>query len=273
VSERVTAPRCARRAAPAPLAAYLLHRWDWSETSLIVDLYTRERGRIVAAARGAKRPTSQLRPLLLPLQPLRITLGRAAADDDAAGAAEVVTLRAAEWGGGAPLVGGAALLAGLHLNELLLRLLPRHDPHPALFDAYAATLPVLAADEAGVQAALRAFELLLLRELGVLAELGVVTSTQQPLHDAGRYALHPELGVVAAEGRDDALAGGTLRAAQAALDAGAVATLPALQALCRAAPAAWRMQLRALLHYHLGGAPLRTRAVVHDMQRLATSPR
>jgi DNA repair protein RecO (recombination protein O) len=268
----VSASRPPRRAAPAPLAAYLLHRWDWSETSLIVDLYTRERGRIVAAARGAKRPTSQLRPLLLPLQPLRITLGRTAAGDEA-GAAEIVTLRAAEWGGGAPLVGGAALLAGLHVNELLLRLLPRHDPHPALFDAYAATLPVLAADEAGVQAALRAFELLLLRELGVLAELGAVTSTQQPLHDAGRYALHPELGVVAAEGRDDALVGGTLRAAQAALDAGAAATLPALQVLCRAAPAAWRTQLRALLHYHLGGAPLRTRTVVHDMQRLATPPR
>lgn len=261
-----------RRAAPAPLAAYLLHRWDWSETSLIVDLYTRERGRIVAAARGAKRPTSQLRPLLLPLQPLRITLGRAAAADDA-GAAEIVTLRAAEWGGGVPLVGGAALLAGLHLNELLLRLLPRHDPHAVLFDVYAATLPALAADEAGVQAALRAFELLLLRELGVLPALGALTTTQQPLREQGCYALHPELGVVAAEGRDDALGGHPLCVAQAALDGGGAAALPALQALCRTTPAAWRTQLRALLHYHLGGAPLRTRTVVRDMQRVASDPR
>jgi DNA repair protein RecO (recombination protein O) len=268
----VNAPRPPRRAAPAPLAAYLLHRWDWSETSLIVDLYTRERGRIVAAARGAKRPTSQLRPLLLPLQPLRITLGRGADADDA-GAAEVLTLRAAEWGGGVPLVGGTALLAGLHMNELLLRLLPRHDPQASLFDAYAATLPALAADEAGVQAALRAFELLLLRELGVLPALDTLTTRQQPLHEAGRYALHPELGVVAADGRDDALDGLALRLAQAALAADATARLAPLQALCRSAPAAWRMQLRTLLHYHLGGAALRTRAVVRDMQRVAAPTR
>ena len=266
----VTDTRAPRRAAPAPLAAYLLHRWDWSETSLIVDLYTREQGRIVAAARGAKRPTSQLRPLLLPLQPLRITLGRPRGDDPQA--SEVVALRGAEWGGGAPLVGGAALLAGLHLNELLLRLLPRHDPHAALFDAYAATLPALAADDATVQAALRAFELMLLRELGVLPELGTVTSTQQPLRDDGRYALHAELGVVAAEGRDDALDGALLHTAQVALAAGTAGALPALRTVCRAAPSAWRRQLRALLHYHLAGAPLRTREVVRDMQRLLSSP-
>lgn len=58
-----------------PLAAYLLHRWDWSESSVIVDLFTREEGRIVAVAKGAKRPYSQLRPVLLPFQRMHVTLG------------------------------------------------------------------------------------------------------------------------------------------------------------------------------------------------------
>ena len=68
---------------------------------------------------------------------------------------------------------GAALLRGFYLNELLMKLLARHDPHPALFDAYAATLPALGRARRGApQAALRAFELVLLREIGLLPELG-----------------------------------------------------------------------------------------------------
>lgn len=258
----------ARRAAPAPLAAYVLHRWDWSESSLIVDLFTRELGRVVAVAKGAKRPTSQLRPVLLPFQRLQVTLGRGAGDD---ASAEIQPLRGAEWAGGTPLVGGAALLAGFYLNELLLRLLARHDAHAALFDAYAATLRALAAggegDDGAAQAALRAFELVLLRELGVLPELGTVTATQQPVAAGGAYALHPEAGVVAsADGRDAVLDGRTLLALDAAL---AATDLPALQHACRAPAAALRSVLRALLHYHLGSPVLRTRDLVRDLQRLA----
>jgi DNA repair protein RecO (recombination protein O) len=254
----------ARRAAPAPLAAYVLHRWDWSESSLIVDLFTRELGRVVAVAKGAKRPTSQLRPVLLPFQRLQVTLGRGAGDD---ASTEIQPLRSAEWAGGTPLVGGAALLAGFYLNELLLRLLGRHDAHTALFDAYAATLPALADHEGVAQAALRAFELVLLRELGVLPELGIVTATQQPVAAGGAYALHPEAGVVAsADGRDAVLEGRTLLALDAAL---AATDLPALQYACRAPAAALRSVLRALLHYHLGSPVLRTRDLVRDLQRLA----
>jgi DNA repair protein RecO (recombination protein O) len=256
----------ARRAAPAPLAAYVLHRWDWSESSLIVELFTRELGRVVAVAKGAKRPTSQLRPVLLPFQRLQVTLGRAA--DDAA--AEIQPLRGAEWAGGAPLVGGAALLAGLYLNELLLRLLARHDAHAALFDVYAATLPALAGDEVAAQAALRAFELVLLREIGVLPELAVLTATQQPVAPGGAYALSPEAGVVAGGARDDALGGHALLALHEALDA---ADLSALQRACREPGPALRAGLRTLLHYHLGSPVLRTREVVRELQRLAAHSR
>ncbi len=247
----------------APLAAYVLHRYDWSESSLILDLFTRAQGRLAVAAKGAKGPHSQLRAVLLPFQRIHVSLGRL---PEGAGASEVQTLRHAEWAGGAAMLTGAPLFSGFYLNELLMKLLARHDPHPALFDAYAQTLPVLAlGDEAIAQAALRAFELSLLKETGLLPELGRVTLTQMPLQAAGRYALRPEAGVGDAQADEPALPGSVLLALQAALDDG---SLVALQQACADVLPALRTQLRALLHYHLGSAALRTRQVMLDVQNL-----
>src|SRR5690349_12853149 len=166
-----------RAARHAPLAAYVLHRYDWSETSLILDLFTREQGRIAVAAKGAKRPYSQLRSVLLPFQRIQVSLGRVPKTEQGDEAPrEVQNLRGAEWAGGAAMLTGAALFSGFYLNELLMKLLARHDPHSALFDAYAQTLPSLADDDdAQVQAALRAFEVRLLKEIGLLPDLSLVT--------------------------------------------------------------------------------------------------
>jgi DNA repair protein RecO (recombination protein O) len=162
-----------RPARQPSLASYVLHHYDWSESSLILDLFTREQGRIAVAAKGAKRPFSQLRSVLLPFQRLQISLGRPPAGDDTR---EVQTLRAAEWAGGHPMLTGPALFSGFYLNELLMKLLARHDPHAALFDAYAATVARLAeGDEAEPQAALRAFEIVLLKEIGLLPDLATET--------------------------------------------------------------------------------------------------
>lgn len=247
--------------APAALAAYVLHRYDWSESSLILDLFTREQGRVAVAAKGAKRPHSQLRAVLLPFQRVQVSLGRLAEGE---GASEIQTLRHAEWAGGAAMLTGAALFSGFHLNELLMKLLARHDPHVALFDAYAATLPCLAGDESRAQAALRAFELTLLREAGLLPELDAVTATQEPVAASGRYALQPEAGVVAATA-DTAVPGTALVGLQAALAHGSV---EALQQACSSVLPALRSQLRALLHYHVGTPMLRTRRVMLDLQNL-----
>jgi DNA repair protein RecO (recombination protein O) len=261
----------------APLQAYVLHQWPWSESSLIVDLFTRERGRVVAVAKGARRPYSQLRPVLLPFQRVGVLLGRAPLDE----AAEVYTLRSAEWLGGPPMPGSAGLFPGFYLNELLIRLLARQDPHPGLFDAYAATLPSLRqpGPDAGPepQTALRAFELRLLRELGLLPDLALDTATQRPLDPRRRYRLHPEAGVMAimsadpgaaAEGSNPALSAAALQAAEVAL--GRPDPAP-LQAACDGEMAAWRHQLRQCLHYHLGGASLRTRQVRQSVQTLLAS--
>lgn len=251
----------------APLAAYVLHQYDWSESSLIIDLFTREQGRIAVAAKGAKRPFSQMRAVLLPFQRIQVTVGRLAGEE---GASEVQNLRAAEWGGGAPMLTGAALFSGFYLNELLMKLLARHDPHAALFDVYAQTLAVLAnADEAQTQAALRAFELTLLREIGVLPDLSLVTMTQQPLDAGERYALRADAGVVLGGGRDaDAaseLRGDVLVGLQAALEHG---SLDALRHACLRSLAELRAALRGLVHYHLGSSVLRTREVMRDLQSL-----
>jgi len=249
--------------AAAPLAAFVLHRYDWSESSLILDLFTREQGRLAVAAKGAKRPHSQLRAVLLPFQRVQVSLGRVPTGE---GASEVQTLRHAEWAGGAAMLTGAALFSGFYLNELLMKLLARHDPHPGLFDAYAATLPVLAArDETSVQAALRAFELTLLRQAGLLPELNVVTQTQEAVRPSDRYALLPEAGVAPARGGDAALSGKVLVDLQAALDHG---SLPALQQASAGELPELKGQLRALLHYHVGTPVLRTRRVMMDLQNL-----
>jgi DNA repair protein RecO (recombination protein O) len=244
------------------LAAYVLHRYDWSESSLILDLYTREQGRVAVAAKGAKRPHSQLRAVLLPFQRLQVSLGRLAEGE---GAGDVQTLRHAEWAGGAAMLTGAALFSGFYLNELLMKLLARHDAHAALFDAYAATLPALAAsDDARVQEALRAFELTLLRELGLLPELDVVTSTQAAVDPDGAYVIDAQAGLASAR-HEGALPGTTCVGLQAALEHGSLA---ALQQACAAALPALRSQLRALLHYHVGMPVLRTRRVMMDLQNL-----
>lgn len=243
-----------------PQPAFVLHRYDWSESSLIVDLFARDAGRVAVAAKGAKRPTSNLRAVLMPFQRIHVAFGRVR--DDAA--SDIHNLRSAEWGGGEAPAGGDALLSGFYLNELLMKLLARDDPHPTLWDAYAATLPALGgADEA---AALRAFELVLLAETGHLPDLSRITATQQALDAARRYALQPERGVVPAREDDDAAIDG---ATLAALHGACVQRdLPALRAACAPAEAALRKQLRQALAYHLGGTPLRTREVVRELQPL-----
>ena len=161
-----------------------------------------------------------------------------------------------------------SLLSGYYLNELLLRLLARDDPHQKLFDAYAAAVQVLASEHGeALQPALRAFELLLLREIGLLPLLDAQTLTLAPLDDAGRYCLVPEGGLRQAHGDDRAsLSGAEWLALQRSLDDGApfTATLRA----CAGVVAGLRPQLRALLHYHCGVSTLKTRQMMMDLQAL-----
>lgn len=136
-------------------AGYMLHATDWKETSLIVQAFTRDHGSMALVAKGAKRPYSVLRPVLSVFQPLALSWS---------GAGEVKTLVRADCAGVRPL-GGKALMSAWYMNELLLRLLPREDPHPQLYDAYDAALEQLAGGSRAA-GALRRFEWTLLTEAG-----------------------------------------------------------------------------------------------------------
>jgi DNA repair protein RecO (recombination protein O) len=249
--------------------AYVLHRYDWSESSLILEVLTRHHGRIALVAKGAKKPSSNFRPILLPLQPLHLAFG---------GDAEIRTLRSSEWMGGHVMPTGEALMAGYYLNELLMRLLARDDPHPALFDAYALTVHIIAQEfrqqaaegtdgQRVLEVALRAFELMLLREIGFLPSLKSQTANLADLQAETSYVLVPEGGLRAAHAEDrSSLTGAQWLQLQAALDS----TEPFSQLLqaCSSCLQALKTQLRTLLHYHCGVKALKTRQMMMDLQDL-----
>lgn len=239
--------------------AYVLHHYDWSESSLILEMFTRQAGRVALVAKGVKKPSSSFRPVLLPLQPLRVSYG---------GDADIRTLKAVDWVGGHVMPTGEALLSGYYLNELLMRLLARDDPHPQVFDVYAPTVALLASGQSALlQPALRAFELLLLRELGLLPALDAQTLSLRALEPERAYALVPEAGLRLAGGDDRYhLQGVQWQALHEAMSAGQALT--ALWTRPELASVALRVMLRQLLTHHCGVGALKTRQMMLDLQNL-----
>ena len=255
----------------SPDRGYVLHSYPYRETSLIVQVWTQVHGRFAAVAKGARRPKSASRGLLVPFQPLSLTwFGRG----------EVKTLKAAEPAGAALPLAGASLLSAFYLNELLLKLIHRDDPHERLWGAYdeaitalrdrsrrAAGVPGLVAAEPGVgdpraiEPVLRRFELAMLRELGYAAELGRDALDGSAIDPARDYWYVVERGPVPDDGapeRADAvkLSGLTL----VHLDRGQFDdTRTAAQA---------KSLMRMLIHHCLNGQELSTRAIVRDLQRI-----
>jgi DNA repair protein RecO (recombination protein O) len=227
---------------------FVLHSYPYKETSLIVDMFTRDHGRIGVVAKGAKRPLSKLRGVLQTFQPLSVSMS---------GKAELRTLIDAEWVGGMLPLEKTALLCGFYLNELLVKLLARDDPHPALFNHYVSTLNELAHGEPA-QIALRKFERALLKETGVAADLTRCSTTREPVEPAGSYVVDPERGARTA-GANEAwpvVSGRTLIDME-----GEQYDDPQTQAQSK-------QLMRFLLAYHLGGAPLNTRQILIDLSQL-----
>ena len=229
--------------------AYLLHAWPYSETSLIADVFTRDHGRLPLLARGARRPRSALRGLLMGFQPLEVGWF---------GGGEVKTLAKAEWLGGMPLLSGRCLLLGYYLNELLVSFLPREDAHPKLFDAYALALNALAHGSADAPE-LRRFELKLLRELGYGVRLDTEAERNVPVEPDMLYEFAVERGPLANHsggGMAPVYAGKTL------LDMAADDyTDPRTRQESRAL-------MRQLVAHHLGGRALQSRRIFMELSEL-----
>ena len=231
--------------------AYVLHTYPFRETSLIVEVFSRDFGRMALLARGARRPRSAIRGLLMAFQPIEIGW---------AGKGEVLTLMKAEWQGGQPLLVGEALFCGYYLNELLMHLLPREDPHERLFARYAEMLARLAADPSGKvrEADLRSFEKALLQELGY----GLTLS-----HDGEGNAIVPtayytyrmEQGPVRVEHAE---------AAALVVSGKALLDLEAEDFSDPRSRLEAKQLMRTLMAYYLAGKELETRKIFKELQEL-----
>jgi len=239
--------------------AFVIHHYDWSESSLILEVFTL----MWSAAKEATVPSVVPEEKLTTANSLSLVAAYATSGD-----AEIRTLKSAEWAGSHVMPAGEALLSGYYLNELLMRLLARDDPHAALFDIYAALVRVLAAgSDAVIEPALRALELLLLRETGLLPALALQTLTLLPLLPHEPYCLVPPAGLRAAGDADrHVLTGRQWAALQQALQS--AAPLGPTAAVCGDMPPALKPQLRAWLHYHCGVTAFRTRQILLDIQSL-----
>jgi DNA repair protein RecO (recombination protein O) len=218
-------------------AAFVLHARPYRETSLLLECLTREHGRLGVVARGVRGERARLRRAQLePFQPLVMDLLLRG---------EMATLTAVDVSGNAVRLVGDVSLAGLYLNELVVRLTERQDPSPALFDAYARTLQRLATGES-LAWSLRRFERDLLEANGYALQLGFDAGSGEPLSPEGSYRYLVDEGAVAcAAGHPGAMRGVDLLS----LDQDVMPDNTGLKAL--------RDMMREIIRFHLGGGELR----------------
>ena len=232
-------------------SAFVLHARPWRETSLLVEVLSADHGRIGLIARGVLGPRKHLlRAALQPLQSIRF---------DAVQKGELAQLTAAEAVDAAPLLHGDAAMAAFYVNELCLRLAPRHVPQPELHAAYAQVREWLRAGEP-LAWTLRRFERDLLEALGVGLAFGL-EADGVAVDPAARYRLDPEEGPRrlyserVGERRDTATGRALLALADDVLpDADDLASL--------------RLPLRGVLLHHLGGRGLKSWEMLGELGRL-----
>lgn len=233
-------------------AAFLLHHRPFRDSSRILDVLSRDHGRLSLVARGSRSAKSKLKGVLRPFLPLKLSWYIRS---------DLGTLTGAEMNGEPVALAGDALLSGYYLNELLLNFLHRHDPQPEVYAIYAGTILGLAGKRE-VSAELRRFELALLRILGYAVNLDHDSRSQEPLIADANYEYRVEEGPVRIEGRE-----GPMMFSGEILAAIGQEQFERAEVL-RAA----RRLTREVLRFHLGGKELKSRKVLSDMRRAPGRP-
>ncbi len=228
-------------------AAFILHHRPFRDTSQILDIISREHGRLALVARGSRGQKSRLRGILRPFLPLSVSWVQRS---------DLGTLTGAEMGGGPVQLNGDALLAGYYVNELLLHFLHRHDPQPEIYDLYVQTVNALCAN-GSVAPCVRQFEIELLRQLGYALNLEHEAESHQPLQAEQNYEFRFEQGPVR-----------VARSSGSLVFSGAILSGIANQEFEDAAvlKAANRL-LREVVGFHLGGKELKSRKVLLELHR------
>lgn len=234
--------------------AFVLHTYPFKETSLVVELFTHDFGRIAAVAKGARRPRSAMRGMLQSFQPLLATWS---------GKNELRNLHSLDWDKGLLLLQGQSLMCGFYMNELLLRLLPREDAHETLFDYYAQTLRDLSKSSSKSQdtaITLRRFELKMLQEMGYAVPLEI-DEEESPISPGQAYFYVPERGACHPRTKSQQQNGVQL-SGKTLLDM-AQDVYSDLQTQQQS-----KQLMRVLLGHYLGDKPLHTRQLLIDLQEL-----
>lgn len=235
--------------------AFVLHARAWRETSVLVEVLGEEHGRVGLVARGVQGPKRHvLRAALQPLQHIRY---------DAVQRGELAQLAAAEALDAAPLLAGDAMLAGFYISELVMRLVPRQDPHPALYALYGEVRARLRDDAARLPWTLRRFERDLLEALGFGFDLSCDGDGRE-IDPAAHYRLDPEHGArrVLSEREGEA---------RGASGRGLLA-LARDQAPEARDMAGLRRAMREVLLHHLGGRGLKSWELVAALSRPLPNP-
>jgi len=229
-------------------AAFILHHRPFRDTSQILDLISRDHGKLAVVARGSRGARSKLKGILRPFMPLSVSWVIKS---------DLGTLTGAEVGGAPLSLTGDALLSGYYVNELILHFLHRHDPQPDIFDAYGHTIEALAETGNDVSVCLRRFEIELLRQIGYALNLDHEHGSHKALEPQQHYEYRPEQGAVVV-GRDDGaqvFTGEML----AAIGEQRFEDEEVLRSASRL--------LRNVISFHLGGKELKSRKVLLEMHR------
>jgi len=232
--------------------AFILHHRPFRDTSQILDVLTRDHGKVAVVARGSRSSKSRLAGILRPFMPLRVSW---------VAKSDLGTLTGAEAAGPPANLRGDALLSAYYVNELMLHFLHRHDPQPEIYELYTEVIPRLGSSD-NLASILRAFELELLGLLGYAVSLDKQAGTHQDVEPERNYEYRVEQGPVPVDRSEGSLVfdGETLLA----IGAGRFDDAGVLRAANRL--------LREVVDHHLGGKELRSRKVLLEVHRGRIAP-